>query len=264
MPAYKVEICGVNTAKLPILKEAEKEALFVRIKQGDPEARETYIKGNLRLVLSVIKRFSGNHENMDDLFQIGCIGLIKSIDNFDPTMNVKFSTYAVPMIIGEIRRYLRDNNSIRVSRSLRDTAYKAIHAKEVLSKNSFKEPTLQEIAEESGVAEEDILYALDAIQSPVSLYDPVYTDGGDTLYVMDQISDKKNKEENWVEKLSLSDAMNHLSERENFIINLRFFEGKTQMEVADEIHISQAQVSRLEKGALRHMKKYLSGDHFPL
>lgn len=258
MPAYKVEICGVNTAKLPILKEAEKEALFVRIKQGDSEARETYIKGNLRLVLSVIKRFSGNHENMDDLFQIGCIGLIKSIDNFDPTMNVKFSTYAVPMIIGEIRRYLRDNNSIRVSRSLRDTAYKAIHAKEVLSKNSFKEPTLQEIAEESGVAAEDILYALDAIQSPVSLYDPVYTDGGDTLYVMDQISDKKNKEEIWVEKLSLSDAMNHLSERENFIINLRFFEGKTQMEVADEIHISQAQVSRLEKSALKTIRQYLT------
>lgn len=258
MPAYKVEICGVNTAKLPILKEAEKEALFVRIKQGDSEARETYIKGNLRLVLSVIKRFSGNHENMDDLFQIGCIGLIKSIDNFDPTMNVKFSTYAVPMIIGEIRRYLRDNNSIRVSRSLRDTAYKAIHAKEVLSRNSFKEPTLQEIAAESGVAAEDILYALDAIQSPVSLYDPVYTDGGDTLYVMDQISDKKNKEENWVEKLSLSDAMNHLSERENFIINLRFFEGKTQMEVADEIHISQAQVSRLEKSALKTIRQYLT------
>ena len=258
MPAYKVEICGVNTAKLPILKEAEKEALFVRIKQGDSEARETYIKGNLRLVLSVIKRFSGNHENMDDLFQIGCIGLIKSIDNFDPTMNVKFSTYAVPMIIGEIRRYLRDNNSIRVSRSLRDTAYKAIHAKEVLSRNSFKEPTLQEIAKESGVAAEDILYALDAIQSPVSLYDPVYTDGGDTLYVMDQISDKKNKEENWVEKLSLSDAMNHLSERENFIINLRFFEGKTQMEVADEIHISQAQVSRLEKSALKTIRQYLT------
>mgnify|MGYP002672117902 FL=1 len=258
MPAYKVEICGVNTAKLPILKEAEKEALFVRIKQGDSEARETYIKGNLRLVLSVIKRFSGNHENMDDLFQIGCIGLIKSIDNFNPDLQVKFSTYAVPMIIGEIRRYLRDNNSIRVSRSLRDTAYKAIHAKEVLSKNSFKEPTLQEIAEESGVAAEDILYALDAIQSPVSLYDPVYTDGGDTLYVMDQISDKKNKEENWVEKLSLSDAMNHLSERENFIINLRFFEGKTQMEVADEIHISQAQVSRLEKSALKTIRQYLT------
>lgn len=258
MPAYKVEICGVNTAKLPILKEAEKEALFVRIKQGDSEARETYIKGNLRLVLSVIKRFSGSHENLDDLFQIGCIGLIKSIDNFDPTMNVKFSTYAVPMIIGEIRRYLRDNNSIRVSRSLRDTAYKAIHAKEVLSRNSFKEPTLQEIAAESGVAAEDILYALDAIQSPVSLYDPVYTDGGDTLYVMDQISDKKNKEEKWIEELSLGDAMDRLNERENYIIRLRFFEGKTQMEVAEEIHISQAQVSRLEKSALKSMKNYLS------
>ena len=258
MPAYKVEICGVNTAKLPILKEAEKEALFVRIKQGDSEARETYIKGNLRLVLSVIKRFSGSHENLDDLFQIGCIGLIKSIENFDPTMNVKFSTYAVPMIIGEIRRYLRDNNSIRVSRSLRDTAYKAIHAKEVLSRNSFKEPTLQEIAAESGVAAEDILYALDAIQSPVSLYDPVYTDGGDTLYVMDQISDKKNKEEKWIEELSLGDAMDRLNERENYIIRLRFFEGKTQMEVAEEIHISQAQVSRLEKSALKSMKNYLS------
>ena len=241
-----------------ILKETEKEALFARIRQGDQEAREMYIKGNLRLVLSVIKRFSGSHENLDDLFQIGCIGLIKSIDNFNPDLQVKFSTYAVPMIIGEIRRYLRDNNSIRVSRSLRDTAYKAIHAKEVLSRNSFKEPTLQEIAEESGVAAEDILYALDAIQSPVSLYDPVYTDGGDTLYVMDQISDKKNKEENWVEKLSLSEAMNHLSERENFIINLRFFEGKTQMEVADEIHISQAQVSRLEKSALKTIRQYLT------
>ena len=258
MPAYKVEICGVNTAKLPILKEEEKEALFIRIKQGDLKARETYIKGNLRLVLSVIKRFSGNAENADDLFQIGCIGLIKSIDNFDPTMGVKFSTYAVPMIIGEIRRYLRDNNAIRVSRSLRDTAYKAIHAKELLSKNSFKEPTIDEIAEATGLLKEDIVYALDAIQSPVSLYDPVYTDGGDTLYVMDQISDKKNREENWVEKLSLSDAMGHLSERENFIINLRFFEGKTQMEVADEIHISQAQVIRLEKTALKTIRQYLS------
>lgn len=260
MPAYKVEICGVNTAKLPILKEAEKEALFVRIKQGDSEARETYIKGNLRLVLSVIKRFSGSHENLDDLFQIGCIGLIKSIDNFDPTMNVKFSTYAVPMIIGEIRRYLRDNNSIRVSRSLRDTAYKAIHAKEVLSRNSFKEPTLQEIAAESGVAAEDILYALDAIQSPVSLYDPVYTDGGDTLYVMDQISDKKNKEENWVQNLALQDAVARLNERERQIIRMRFYEGQTQMEVAREIGISQAQVSRLEKSALRSMRNYLSDE----
>mgnify|MGYP000463663880 CR=1 FL=1 len=258
MAGYKVEICGVNTSDLPLLKPAQAKELLVKIKSGDTQARETFIKGNLRLVLSIVQRFSQSGENLDDLFQIGCIGLIKSIDNFNPDLQVKFSTYAVPMIIGEIRRYLRDNNSIRVSRSLRDTAYKAIHAKEVLSRNSFKEPTLQEIAEESGVAAEDILYALDAIQSPVSLYDPVYTDGGDTLYVMDQISDKKNKEENWVEKLSLSDAMNHLSERENFIINLRFFEGKTQMEVADEIHISQAQVSRLEKSALKTIRQYLT------
>ena len=258
MSSYKVEICGVNTSKLPILKEEEKVELFKRIKKGDSKAREIYIEGNLRLVLSVIRRFVGNSENADDLFQIGCIGLIKSIDNFDPTMGVKFSTYAVPMIIGEIRRYLRDNNSIRVSRSLRDTAYKAIHAKEVLSKNNFKEPTIQEIADEAGIPQEDILYALDAIQCPVSLYDPIYTDGGDTLYVMDQISDKKNREENWIEKLSLSDAMDRLSERENFIINLRFFEGKTQMEVAEEIHISQAQVSRLEKSALKSIKEYLA------
>lgn len=223
-----------------------------------PIARETYIKGNLRLVLSVIKRFSGNQENIDDLFQIGCIGLIKSIDNFDDTLGVKFSTYAVPMIIGEIRRYLRDNNSIRVSRSLRDTAYKAIHAKEILMKNSMQEPTLQEIAKEAGLTKEEIVYALDAIQSPVSLYDPVYTDGGDTLYVMDQISDKKNKEDNWVEGLALSDAMNRLNDRENHIVKLRFFEGKTQMEIADEIHISQAQVSRLEKTALKTMKNYLA------
>lgn len=258
MGTYKVDICGVNTSKLPILKEEEKEALFKRIKAGDMEARETYIKGNLRLVLSVIRRFSGNAENADDLFQIGCIGLIKSIDNFDPTIGVKFSTYAVPMIIGEIRRYLRDNNSIRVSRSLRDTAYKAIHAKEILSKNHFKEPTLQEISKEAGISEEDIIYALDAIQCPVSLYDPVYTDGGDTLYVMDQISDKKNREENWIEDIAIENAMKKLSERENYIINLRFFEGKTQMEVAEEIHISQAQVSRLEKSALKNMRAYLS------
>lgn len=258
MAGYKVEICGVNTAKLPILKDEEKEALFTRIKKGDMDARETYIKGNLRLVLSVIKRFAGNHENVDDLFQIGCIGLIKSIDNFDPTMGVKFSTYAVPMIIGEIRRYLRDNNTIRVSRSLRDTAYKAIHTKEILSKTTFKEPTLQEIAEASGLTKEEIVFALDAIQSPLSLYDPVYTDGGDTLYVMDQISDKKNKEENWIEQLSLSDAMERLGERENYILKLRFYEGKTQMEVAEEIHISQAQVSRLEKSALKSIRHYLT------
>lgn len=258
MSSYKVEICGVNTSKLPVLKEQEKEALFKRIKKGDTKAREIYIEGNLRLVLSVIRRFSGNNENADDLFQIGCIGLIKSIDNFDPDMGVKFSTYAVPMIIGEIRRYLRDNNSIRVSRSLRDTAYKAIHAKEILSKKSCKEPTLDEIAAEAGIPAEDILYALDAIQCPVSLYDPVYTDGGDTLYVMDQISDKKNKEENWIEDIAIENAMKKLTDRENYIINLRFFEGKTQMEVAEEIHISQAQVSRLEKSALKSMRAYLN------
>ena len=207
MAAYKVEICGVNTAKLPVLKEEEKSDLFSRIKAGDMEAREAYIKGNLRLVLSVIKRFSNSNENVDDLFQIGCIGLIKSIDNFNPDIGVKFSTYAVPMIIGEIRRYLRDNNSIRVSRSLRDTAYKAIHARELLSKELSREPTIEDIAKEIDIPKEDIVFALDAIQCPVSLYDPVYTDGGDTLYVMDQISDKKNKEETWVEELSLSDAM---------------------------------------------------------
>lgn len=257
MALNKVEICGVNTSKLPLLKSEEKEALFARIQQGDSEARETYIKGNLRLVLSVIKRFANSNENVDDLFQIGCIGLIKAIDNFDATLDVKFSTYAVPMIIGEIRRYLRDNNSIRVSRSLRDTAYKAIYAKENLMKKNLKEPTITEISDEIGIAKEDIVFALDAIQSPVSLYEPVYSEGGDTLYVMDQISDKKNKEENWVEELSLSEAMKKLSERENYIIRLRFFEGKTQMEVAEEIHISQAQVSRLEKSALRNMRNYL-------
>ena len=257
MASYKVEICGVNTAKLPILKEEEKDALFARIKQGDTAARETYIEGNLRLVLSVIKRFSGSAENVDDLFQIGCIGLMKAIDNFDTSVGVKFSTYAVPMIIGEIRRYLRDNSSYRIPRSLRDIAYKAMQAKERLAKNAQKEPTLEEIAAECEIPVEDVVYALDAIQTPLSLFDPVYTDGGDTLYVMDQISDKKNREENWIEELSLNDALDRLNERENYILKLRFFEGKTQMEVADEIHISQAQVSRLEKHALRSMRNYL-------
>ena len=240
------------------LKETEKEALFARIRQGDQEAREMYIKGNLRLVLSVIKRFSGSHENLDDLFQIGCIGLIKSIDNFNPDLQVKFSTYAVPMIIGEIRRYLRDTSSqIRVSRSLKDTAYKAIYARERLSKTNLREPTLNEIAGEIGASREDVIMALDAIQSPVSLYEPVYTDGGDTLYVMDQISDKKHLEENWVKDMALNDAVNRLPERERMIIELRFFQGKTQMEVAGEIGMSQAQVSRLEKNALNSMKHYL-------
>lgn len=257
MSSYKVEICGVNTAKLPILKEEEKDELFQRILAGDREARDKYIKGNLRLVLSVIKRFSNHNENADDLFQIGCIGLIKAIDNFDCTLGVKFSTYAVPMIVGEVRRFLRDNSSYRIPRSLRDTAYKAIHTKELLSRRLSHEPTLAEISEECGIPTEDIVYALDAIQTPLSLYDPVYTDGGDALYVMDQISDKKNKEENWVEDISLNDALDRLDERDERIIKLRFFEGKTQIEVAEEIHISQAQVSRLEKNALKNMQGYL-------
>ncbi len=257
MVQQKVEICGVNTAKLPLLKQQEKEALFVRIKDGDIEAREEFIKGNLRLVLSVIKRFSSSNENVDDLFQIGCMGLMKAIDNFDITLNVKFSTYAVPMIQGEIRRFLRDNSTIRVSRSIKDTAYKAIYTKEAMMKNNFKEPTIAEIAKEVGVSKEEIVYALDAIQNPMSLYEPVYTEGGDTLYVMDQISDKKNKEEKWVEHLSLNEAMKQLNKREHEIISLRFFEGKTQMEVAEMIGISQAQVSRLEKNALHSMRRFL-------
>ena len=258
MSSYKVEICGVNTAKLPVLKEEEKDALFARIKQGDAAARETYIKGNLRLVLSVIKRFSGNHENVDDLFQIGCIGLIKSIDNFNPALGVKFSTYAVPMIIGEVRRFLRDNNSIRVSRSLRDIAYKTVSAREALTRELDREPTLDEIAERTSINREEIIQSLDAIQSPLSLYEPVYSDGGDTLYVMDQISDKKNKEDNWVQEIALCEALKKLPKREQRIIKMRFYEGKTQMEIAQEIHISQAQVSRLEKSALKTMKGYLS------
>ena len=258
MALNKVEICGVNTSKLPLLSSQEKEELFLKILKGDKDARERYIKGNLRLVLSVIQRFSGNHENLDDLFQIGCIGLIKAIDNFDLSQNVKFSTYAVPMILGEVRRYLRDNNSIRVSRSLRDIAYKALYAKEDYVKKNQKEPTIQEIAEEIGIEKEDIVVALDAIQSPVSLYEPVYNEGGDTLYVMDQISDKKNKEEAWIEEISLNEAMKRLPERERQIVDLRFFKGRTQIEVAGELKISQAQVSRLEKNALKSMRNYLA------
>lgn len=257
MAQYKVEICGINTSKLPLLSNEEKDDLFRKILAGDKEAREKYIKGNLRLVLSIIQRFNNSSENIDDLFQIGCIGLIKAIDNFDISQGVRFSTYAVPMILGEVKRYLRDNNSIRVSRSLRDIAYKAIYAKEALMKTQEKEPTLEDIAKEIDVPAEDIAFALDAIQNPVSLYEPVYSESGDTLYIMDQISDRKNKESLWVEHLSLKDAMAHLPERENNIIKLRYFEGKTQMEVAEEIHISQAQVSRLEKNALSIMKKHL-------
>lgn len=257
MSSYKVEICGVNTSKLPLLSNQEKEELFKRIKEGDLDAREQYIKGNLRLVLSIIQRFSNSNENVDDLFQIGCIGLMKAIDNFDTSQNVKFSTYAVPMIIGELRRYLRDNNSIRVSRSIRDIAYKAIYAKESFMKKNNREPTLNELSQILEMPQKDISAALDAIQTPISLYESVYQEGGDSLYIMDQISDKKNKEDNWVRDISLKEAMSRLNPREHNIIDLRFYQGKTQMEVAREIHISQAQVSRLEKSALSAMRKFL-------
>jgi len=253
----KVEICGVNTSKLPVLTNEQKKELFERIKKGDAKAREEFINGNLRLVLSVIQRFNNRGEYVDDLFQVGCIGLIKAIDNFDLSQNVKFSTYAVPMIIGEIRRYLRDNNSIRVSRSLRDIAYRALQAKEKLTTKNSKEPTISEIAEELKLPKEEVVFALDAIQDPISLFESVYHDGGDAIYVMDQVKDDKNTDENWLENISLKEAMKKLGEREKHILNLRFFEGKTQMEVAEEIGISQAQVSRLEKTALMHMRKYI-------
>ena len=257
MSAYKVEICGVNTAKLPIMTNDEKEQLILRIKDGDLKARQEFIYGNLRLVLSIIHRFNNTNENIDDLFQIGCIWLIKAIDNFDITQQVKFSTYAVPMIQGELRRYLRDNNAIRVSRSMRDIAYKAIYIKESMMKKNLKEPTISEISKELGIETEDVVTALDAIQCPISLYEPVNSDGSDSIYVMDQVSDKKNKEEKWIEEISLAEAVKRLPKREKKIIDLRFYEGKTQMEVAEEIGISQAQVSRLEKNALGTMKKYL-------
>lgn len=253
----KVEISGINTSSLPTLSGAEARELFIQYKGGDESAREKLIKGNLRLVLSIIKRFENRNENMDDLFQVGVVGLIKAIDNFDVDMQVMPSTYCCPMIIGEIRRYLRDNNSIRVSRSLRDTAYKALQAKERLTAEKGKEPTIEEIAKEMGMSRENVVTALDAIQDPVSLFEPVYHDGGDTLFVMDQLSDEKNGDKLWLENLSLGEAMRHLSDREKKIVSLRFFEGKTQTEVSTEIGISQAQVSRLEKSALKHMRKYV-------
>lgn len=257
MAINKVEICGVNTSKLPVLTNEQKERLFKLIENGDNRAREEYIYGNLRLVLSVIQRFNNRGEHVDDLFQVGCIGLIKAIDNFDVTQNVKFSTYAVPMIIGEIRRYLRDNNSIRVSRSLRDTAYKALQAKEKLTRQNAKEPTIEEIAKELDLPKEEVVFALDAIQDPISLFEPVYHDESDALYIMDQVKDEKSQDDIWLENIALKEAMKRLNEREKHILTLRFFAGKTQMEVADEIGISQAQVSRLEKTALKHMKKYI-------
>jgi RNA polymerase sporulation-specific sigma factor len=247
----------VNTSKLPILKEKEKRELLLRMKNGDSDARETFIRGNLRLVLSVIQRFNNRGENADDLFQVGCIGLIKAIDNFDLSQNVKFSTYAVPMIIGEIRRYLRDNNSIRVSRSLRDIAYRALQVRDKLLCKDNKEPTVSQIAKELKVPREEVIFALDAIQDPISLFEPIYHDGGDAIFVMDQISDSKDIDECWLENISIKEAMKKLNGREKMILNMRFFDGRTQMEVADEIGISQAQVSRLEKTALRHMRKYV-------
>lgn len=257
MHVSKVEICGVNTAKLKVLSNEEMQKLFIKIKAGDLKAREEFVQGNLRLVLSIIQRFNRRGEPVDDLFQVGCIGLIKAIDNFDLSHNVRFSTYAVPMIIGEIRRYLRDNNSIRVSRSLRDIAYKALHAREQLIYRNSKEPTVHEIAEELGIPKEDVVFALEAIQEPISLFEPIYHDSGDAIFVMDQVKDDKAEDEIWLTEIALREAMAKLNSREKQILGLRFYEGKTQMEVADEIGISQAQVSRLEKNALKQMRKYI-------
>lgn len=257
MASSKVEICGVETSTLPVLTNERMRELFPLVHGGDRAAREEFIRGNLRLVLSVVQRFSNRGENADDLFQVGCIGLIKALDNFDVTQNVRFSTYAVPMIIGEIRRYLRDNNPIRVSRSLRDTAYKALQARDRLQYALGREATVDEIAQEMHLPVEDVVFALEAIQDPVSLFEPIYNDGGDALYIMDQVKDENTKDENWLEEISIKDALQHLNEREKKILRLRFFEGRTQMEVAGEIGISQAQVSRLEKNALLHMRKHV-------
>ena len=253
----KVEICGVNTAKLKVLSNDEITNLLHRTKEGDSDARQELISGNLRLVLSVIQKFLNRGENVDDLFQVGCIGLIKAIDNFDMSQNVRFSTYGVPMIIGEIRRYLRDNSPIRVSRSMRDLAYKVLQVKERLMGDKQKEPTIDEIAKELDIRREDVVFALDAILEPVSLHEPVYTDGGDAICVMDQVGDTKNTDESWLEQIALNEAISRLSKREKHILALRFYDGKTQMEVAGEVGISQAQVSRLEKNAIGQIKKNL-------
>ena len=253
----KVEICGVNTSKLKTLNDEEKKELLLRTKNGDTQARQELIDGNLRLVLSIIQRFTNRGENLDDLFQVGCIGLIKAVDNFNTELDVKFSTYAVPMIIGEVRRYLRDNNTIRVSRSVRDLAYRALQAKERLSKQNGREPSVEELSRELGEKKEDVVYAMEAIIEPVSLYEPVFNDGGDAIYLMDQISDYTCNDEVWLEDVALKEALKRLSDRERTIIKMRFYKGKTQMEIADEIGISQAQVSRLEKGALERIKKQM-------
>ena len=256
----KVEICGVNTSKIPILTKEQKENLLKEIKEGNEEARKEFINGNLRLVLSVIQRFYRKSETADDLFQVGCVGLIKAIDNFDITQNVQFSTYAVPMIIGEVKRYLRDNNSIRVSRSIRDLAYKVIQYKEKYTKENGKEPTIEQIAKELEVEKEEVAFSLDAIQDPISLQEPVYNDGAENIYIMDQVKDSKNTDELWAEKMTIMQAMKKLNEKEKTIVNKRFFDGRTQMEVAEEIGISQAQVSRLEKSAIEHIKKIYLGN----
>ena len=254
----KVEICGVNTTKLPTLTAAETDALLHRAKDGDAAAREKLVEGNLRLVLSVIQRFSGRGENADDLFQVGCVGLLKAIDNFDTSQNVRFSTYGVPMIIGEIRRYLRDNSSIRVSRSMRDTAYRVLQAREKLQREQQREPTVEQIARELGIRREEVVFAMDAVVDPVSLFDPVYSDGsGDAACVMDQVRDTRNTDEIWLDRLALREAVDKLSPREQRILAMRFYDGKTQMEVSAEIGISQAQVSRLEKTALGVIRKNL-------
>lgn len=255
MYSNKVEICGVNTAKLPVLKEQEKTELLRRCRQGDKQAREKLISGNLRLVLSVVQKFSNRGENLDDLFQVGCIGLMKAIDNFNPDMDVRFSTYGVPMIAGEIRRYLRDNSALRVSRSVRDTAYKILQAREKLTAETGREPTEEEIAASLGIPRQEIALALDAISDPVSLSDPVFSDGSESLTVMDQVRDSRNTDESWIECMALDDAMRSLTGREKRILSLRFYDGKTQMEVASMVGISQAQVSRLEKNAIRQIKK---------
>ena len=253
----KVEICGVNTSTLKVLTDEEKRVLLKKCKEGDEEARAELISGNLRLVLSIIQRFTGRKENMDDLFQVGCIGLVKAVDNFNTDLDVKFSTYAVPMIIGEIRRYLRDNNAVRISRSVRDLAYRALSAREELMREKEGEPTVDEIASRLGEKKESVLRAMEAIVEPVSLYEPVYSEGGDSIYLMDQLSDTSEGDESWLESIALKEAMKQLSERERKIIDMRYYLSKTQMEIASEIGISQAQVSRLEKGALEKMRKQI-------
>ena len=251
----KVELSGVNTSRLPVLSPEQTEALFLRAHEGDAQARDTLIEGNLRLVLSVIQRFAGRGENADDLFQVGCVGLIKAIDNFDTSQNVRFSTYGVPMIIGEIRRYLRDNSAVRISRSTRDTAYRVLQAREKLQREQQREPTVEQIARELGIAREEVVFAMDAVVDPVSLFDPIYSDSGDNATVMDQVRDTKNTDEDWIERIALKEAMAQLSPRERRILALRFSDGKTQMEVSNEIGISQAQVSRLEKNAIKAIRK---------